>query len=413
METETEDPQDAAVFSGGKPPKRKKTLPAAVVTDAKLHQQLLDNNQYGALEDSPQASCGVPNPVVSATTKKKQPPLVVKNTSFSVLAEKMVPCKVVLQYKLTRFGTKIQCSTAEDVNKVQKHLQKCGLEYYTYDKPEERPYRVLLRGLPLVDPQTVIARLNEEHGVVASAAHVIRRKEVSDESFYLLHFPKGYTNLKKLREVKHIGQVLVRWETYRNKRVDVTQCLNCLHHGHGTRNCHLKSRCNNCGEAHGSESCPAKEAPAKRCANCGGAHPATDRGCPKRAEYVKIRQQASTANQPGRKPKKTPVAPPSTTTNFPPLPNSSAPSEAPKFSGPSFANITGTNQRRIDPRIRAGSIPSTPSVDPQSGERSEELYSSAELWNIFTEFRARLQQCKTKADQVSVLGYMVCRYGVN
>lgn len=84
------------------------------------------------------------------------------------------------------------------------------LEYFTNDKPEKCLYRLLVTVRPLVDPQTVIARLDEEHGVVATATHVIRREQVSDESFYSLKFPKGYTNLKKLWEVKHIEQVLMR-----------------------------------------------------------------------------------------------------------------------------------------------------------------------------------------------------------
>lgn len=153
---------------------------------------------------------------------------------------------------------------------MQTHLQQHGIEYYTYDKPEERPYRVMLRGLPLVDPQSVLGRFKEELG-------------------------------------------------------------------------HLKSRCNSCGEAHGTETCPVKETPVKRCANCGGAHPAMDRGCPKRAEYLQIRQQATTANQPGRRSKKVPTAPSPITTNFPTLTNSSATVETPKFAGPSFATITKTN----------------------------------------------------------------------
>lgn len=168
------------------------------VDDDKIHQQLLGSNQFVA--NLPQSAAGKSNPVVSApdrTAKKKQPPLVVENVSFSALAGKIVACNAVLIYKLTRFGTEIQCTTAEDVNKVQMHLQQHDIEYFTYDKPEERPYCVMLRQFVL----------KKKHGIVAAATHIIRRKEANDESFYLLHFPKGYTNFTKLCEVRNIGQI--------------------------------------------------------------------------------------------------------------------------------------------------------------------------------------------------------------
>lgn len=180
--------------------------------------------------------------------------------------------------KLTRFGIKLQCFSPEDYNTVEAHLKNLGVEYYTHDKPDDRPYRVVLRGLPLVDPENLKHRLKEDHDLIPQAVHIIKRKgecAALEESFYLLHFPKGYTNLQKLREIKAVGNIVVRWKAYRNKQVDVTQCMSCLHFGHGTRNCHLMKRCNSCGGPHETDSCPDHEASEKRCANRSGTHSAT------------------------------------------------------------------------------------------------------------------------------------------
>lgn len=403
---------EAADFTIIRKTKRKKSDTTNVVDDGKLKKQLLRSNSFGMLTDQSNASKIQQAPVITsseiASGKEKLPPLVVMNVDLATLHTKLDSCKVNLTFKLTRFGTKINCSSLEAYNTVQNRIQQCGFEYYTYDKPNERPYRVVIRGLPLVNPDTIKDELKKQHDLQVQAIHIIKRKgeyATMEESFYLLHFPKGYTNLKKLREIKHIGQIIVRWEVYRNKRADVTQCMKCLYHGHGTRNCHLKSRCNNCSENHDTEMCPTKDVSTKRCANCSGAHAATDRSCPKRAEYIRIRQQASIANQPGRKTiKKSPAAPTLSTENFPALPKSSVPSN--NVSSQPMSNIV-THERRIDPRIRAGLNANIPN------QSEEVLYSSAELWAIFTEFRGRLQRCKSRSDQVEVLGYMICKYGVN
>lgn len=401
---------DATLCSTDHKSKRKKRGHSA---DNK-QSQLLKQNPFSSLADFSQdeQNCPTTSQVVNTTVKKKQPPLVVKNVEIAALMEQIPKCGVTPMFKITRFGTKVLCDSIEDHNKVQAYLQKCNFEYFTHDKPGERPYRVVLRGLPLVDTNELLALLKTECELDALAIHIIRRKVESSkqsDALYLVQFPKGYTTLKKLQEVKYIANLVVRWQAYRNNRADVTQCMNCLYHGHGTRNCHLKSRCNNCGAAHTTENCPEKEKPSKKCANCNGAHPATDRSCPKRAEYVNIRKQATNSNQPGRKPiKKVPPAPEFNTREFPPLPNFTESTRSSNPVGFQFAANAGNNQRRLDPRMR---IEEAASSTPVNNEQT--LYSSAELWTIFNELCGRMRQCKTRADQVQVLGYMVCRYGVN
>ncbi|XP_055543793.1 uncharacterized protein LOC129729309 [Wyeomyia smithii] len=237
---------------------------------------LLKQNPFASLVTNPQdqSNCSTVN-LSDGSGRKKQPPLVVKNVNFSTLSTGIAECGVNPVYKLTRFGIKVLCNSSQEFNQVQDHLKMCSYEYYTHDKPGERPYRVIIRGLPLAEPGILQSQLESEYGLEAQAVHVIRRKEES-EPFYLVHFLKGSTTLKKLREIKHIGSIIVQWQAYRNNRADVTQCLNCLHHGHGTRNCHLKSRCNHCGDAHTSDQCPKKSESTKHCANCDGAHSATD-----------------------------------------------------------------------------------------------------------------------------------------
>lgn len=401
--------------------KRKKT-DDPVINSGEAEQNLLNKNKFNKLVNDKKGNKTTPvvTQPAKSSGKGKLPPLVVRNVDFATLAEKMRDLTAKPLKKLTRFGIKLQCFSPEEFNAVEGHLQKLGVEYYTHDKPSDRPYRVVLRGLPLVDTANLKQRLKEDHDLAPQAVHIIKRKgecATLEESFYLLHFPKGYTNLQKLREIKAVGNIVVRWEAYRNKRADVTQCMSCLHFGHGTRNCHLKRRCNTCGGPHETDSCPDKQAPAKRCANCSGAHSATDRSCPKRAEYIRIRQKATTTNQPGRKPAKpTPAVPALSPLNFPPLPGTNpAVSGRQMTDSPVLPDQTkpgnSTNKGGLDPRARAGSYAKPPT--PEAGqEPREELYSMAEVWAIHQEYRMRLSQCKNHRDQVDVVGYMLCKYGV-
>lgn len=203
---------------------------------------------------------------------------------------------------------------------MEAHLKKLGVEYYTHDKPGDRPYRVVLRGLPLVDPENLKHRLKENHDLIPQAVHIIKRKgkcAALEESFYLLHFPKGYTNLLKLREIKAVGNIVVRWKAYRNKRVDVTQCPALR-----SRDSQLPSH----------EKMPLLRWPPRNGFMSGPRSlretvPQLFRdplsyGPTQRAEYIRIRQNATNSNQPGRRPaRNNPAVPALSTTHFPPLPS--------------------------------------------------------------------------------------------
>ena len=414
-----------AVPPVGKTQKRKPS-PSAV-DDGKMKQQLLDKNKFAKLAAHSTDNDGNEVPSTSKGTKRKTtpvvsppgsnqkvqklPPLVVKNVNFATLLDKLDSCIAKPVYKITRFGIKLLCATIDEYQQVKEHLIKSELEFYSHDRPNDRPYRVVLRGLPSIDPKRLLECLKEQYDLTAQSVHIIRRKgecAALDEKFHLVCFEKGHTNLKKLREVTTVAQIAVRWEAYRNKRADATQCLNCLYHGHGTRNCHLKGRCNHCGEAHNTEACQKKNVPEKKCANCDGAHSATDRSCPKRAEYIRIRQQSTVANQRGRR---TGIrGPPAlSSVEFPPLPSTSAPAGPINTPSSQPAYNSWTNIHTTDHQNNVGN--QNESSSPGATDQMP-LFSAAECWAIFTEFCGRLQQCQSRKDQIGVIGQMACKYGV-
>lgn len=340
-----------------------------------------------------------------APARLKLPPIVVVNHSFGDLRKMIYEANIRPVFKFTRFGTKVSCSTEADYNKVMSLLSKTDAEFYTHDRVDSRPIKVVLSGLPNVCPDSLKEQLKIETGLEPVAVYKMTRRAESagkhKDTLFLIHFPKGSTTLKQLQQIRTVDSIEVQWDRYRQRKNDVTHCQNCLHFGHGSRNCHLYSRCNLCGEAHPTDECKQEATAKPRCANCQGQHQATDRSCPKRAEFLQIRKKASSINQPGRKPAKLPEYSPE---SFPPLGSKQAP--APKGE---------THYRQTSPpvgfRTYASVVNDPPRQDQGQGAPSAQLFSTAELMSIFMEITAACYTCRTKAEQLNALANIVVKYG--
>lgn len=183
-------------------------------------------------------------------------------------------------YKLTGQGIKIVCPTVEKYNKMGRLLKTWKYHCYTHDLPGSRPFKVVIRGLGDFSVKSVTAALKQEKLEPLKVFKMTRRDQQEKnyrDHLFLVHFPKGATTLKQLKEIKALDQIIVQWETYRGANRSVTQCQNCLAFGHGTRNCFMDTRCTNCGGKHKNEDCIAET----KCGNCQGKHQGTDAKCPR------------------------------------------------------------------------------------------------------------------------------------
>ncbi|EDS30406.1 conserved hypothetical protein [Culex quinquefasciatus] len=165
--------------------------------------------------------------------------------------------------------------------------------------------------------------------------------------------------------------------------------------GHGGRNCFIKSRCATCGGEQKTQACETiNENIDAKCFNCGGDHSTKNRSCPKRAEFVKIGQQARTRHHPNRR--KTPPA--FTDVDFPALASPGAGSARVA----SNLQPLPLNQRQ---KVAENTTPPGFSQQPRenqptsTNEGSSNLFSPQELLNIFIEMTTTLRGCKTRAEQ--------------
>lgn len=245
-------------------------------------------------------------PLAEETIEKKErlPPFYTRGFPENFGADIDYYVKKGLKVSLRRCtdGYKITVPAVNHYRAVEALLNKKQIQYFTHDMEAEKPYKAIVRGLDDMDPSLLEAELKEV-GLEPLKIFKIRRHNTNAryrDQLYLIHFPKKQTSMKDLQEVHALFNHIVQWERYKPVYKEVTQCTNCLNFGHGAKNCHIQSRCSNCGEAHPSSSC-VEEEPKTNCVNCNQAHPSTSRSCPKRSEFIQFRKQVQQRN---RRPKK-------------------------------------------------------------------------------------------------------------
>lgn len=323
----------------------------------------------------------------SATVTNKVPPIVVKSSSVHFVHKRVIEAGVVrYSTKQTNNGTNVQVTNTSDYRSVIKHLQNSNVAYHTYQLDEEKSTKIVLYGLHDLPTDEVMEILKEENLQPTSIKKLqIRQKRYDDQAVYLLHFPAGTISMNLLRTIPALDHCVVKW-SYFSKRAGPMQCKRCQLYGHGANNCNRVARCNKCADDHNSSVCPLTAGSSSsdgkvpehklKCANCGGNHTATFSGCPKRPA----------ANLP-KEPKRT------TSFNmeknsFPALPQTKT--------------IQGWKQLEQNP-VKFVNF-------RQNETASGELFNSSEIIPIVGEVFQKLQKCKTKQDQITVIFEVVAKF---
>lgn len=350
--------------------------------------------------------------------KEKCPPIFVHGDPTDLRPElrQLIARGLKCSFRLCVFGVKLMTEGKAHYEHVVKYLNEKCYQYFTHDAPGQKPIKAVLHGLDDLVEDDLKAEL-EGLGLKPLGIHKIVRHDKSRtyrDQLYLVHFEHGSITLKDLKSYNRINSTVVEWVRYKPKHRDVTQCMNCLRFGHGTRNCAMNARCIRCGEAHGITECERMEEADPKCANCGENHRATFKACKKRAEFVDIRNRASTRSQPNRRTAHTGTDQPaayrsrSSIPNFPPLqPNQRSRTTAASAT-PQAPTAPTTSQSTSPPGFCWGQQRNDSAPPPPQEETS--LYTAEELLPIFETMAARMRSCKTKYDQVYTLGMLLIQY---
>ena len=374
-------------------------------------KKLLANNRFAVLENST-------DPEI--VKKEKIPPFYVKGfpeglrEAIVFYIEKGLKCTI----RMCSDGYKLMVPSLNHYKAVQVILQQRKVEYFSHDIEAEKPLKVVLRGLPDMEIDTLLEEL-KANGLKPIQIHKMSRHNKTRkyrDQLYLINLEKNSTCLADLQSIRALFHIIVAWERYKPVHRDVTQCSNCLLFGHGTKNCHMASRCIKCGQTHAPDACQLMETADPVCANCGADHKATSRTCPKRAEFIEIRKRASTNNQPGRR--KVPV-PVNNEQNFPVIASRRAIPVLPPLPlnnrlTTSFADVAASSRSSPPPGLPGLTTPATgmkfTRTDAEENN-ADSLLTTEEFVHLLAEAFVALRTCKTRAEQLQAAVSILTKYG--
>lgn len=343
----------------------------------------------------------------------KLPPIFTPVKEIAKLMEAMNKAKLHPNYKLCSTGTKILCCTEELFNGVKSFFKQAKIEFYTHDVAAAKPMKVVIRGLPAREkPENIMDELVKVHKLKPVAVFEMTRqnKEINyRDSLYLIHLERGSATLAELKKIKAIAHIVVEWEMYRPQHREVTQCKNCQAFGHGTKNCAMAPKCPKCAGPHCEVDCEAEmdDETAVKCVNCGNNHPASDKACPKRAEFMLIRKKASTRNQPNRSNRGKSLT--NDDENFPEIPRRPIPVLEPlPLPG---KNPAGKPPGTPKPPPPGWGNPGGSKQQPLQQQPEEKLFSKDELLDIFDVMIEKMCRCRTRVEQLRTLGRFIIQYG--
>lgn len=264
----------------------------------------------------------VQNTHANKRSNTKTAPIVVVGTNVSTVHNLLSETVTSKKYeiKIMNIGIRINTVTREDFDLVCNTLQDKQINFYKYHTPETKPRKIVLFGLPKMKTDDLSKALSDVnvHPKEIKMMRLNDQRSKSDNAVYLLYFEAGTTKLQDLKKIKHISNVIVRWEAYQPRGFDqIPQCRKCQMYGHSSINCNMPSKCMVCSADHLTENCDKKKSRAAiehavkqgspldrsfiKCANCNQNHTANYRGCSKRKEFITIQQKLTERRRPTRR----------------------------------------------------------------------------------------------------------------
>lgn len=167
-------------------------------------------NKYAVLDQGLSLTPSLPNPDVLKTktvtiTEKEEkkspkiPPITIKNKDKWVIISNQLSIRKIIYTKAknTPQGIKIEPASADDYRAASKWLKQEGIEFFTYALPDDKPLRVVIRGLPIeVDIEDIKVSLEEEHLQILNIHRLKKFITKTPMPLYLVLLPKNNESKK-------------------------------------------------------------------------------------------------------------------------------------------------------------------------------------------------------------------------
>jgi hypothetical protein len=248
------------------------------------------SNRFQPLQNS-----GDPEGTVSK--KLKVPPIILKTD-----VKYLELCKILTQLvgndqfkcSSTLKNVTINPSSPESYRKIVNFLRANKAEFHTFQLPEDKAFRVVIRGLhSSVEPDAVKEELISKGFSVQNVTNVWSREKSRLPLFFVdLDQSQANDNIFDLTTLLYSK---VQVEEPRPKRL-IVQCMRCQQLGHTKKYCNRSPKCVKCAKDHETSSCTKPNNTPATCALCGENHPANYRGCVVHRELQNRRSSKTNTN---------------------------------------------------------------------------------------------------------------------
>lgn len=241
-------------------------------------QKIETSNRYSALpidlteEEPKQKKASKPPPIIlyGIDDVNKLTELLLTATERDTFTYKIV----------NRNQLRINCGDVAVHKKLITLIRENGLIGHTFNRKEDRCFRIVIRNLHPSTPLEVIREEIEKTGNIVTG-EIINAKygpEKKPTSTFFVNLMPNAQN-KAAKDLKYIYNQVVVIEDPRKRR-SIVQCQRCQQYGHSKNHCMRPFRCVKCTEPHKTSDCPKRDrnTPAQ-CVLCNGAHPANYKGC--------------------------------------------------------------------------------------------------------------------------------------
>lgn len=183
-----------------------------------------------------------------------------------------------LKSKLQGNFLKIDVPTENDFRNTTTYLSAQGVCFKTYNLKQERPVKVVIRGLPKSTPiQAINAQITAAGFSIINTHQLTKTGSKQKLPLFYLQIA-ACPHISEIYAITELFGTEVQVEPYQGRK-GPSQCHRCQGFWHSSATCYLRQRCVRCAGPHSAADCP-PDTPLK-CAQCGGGHSANYRGCPK------------------------------------------------------------------------------------------------------------------------------------
>jgi hypothetical protein len=253
----------------------------------------------------------------TATKQARPPPIHLRSTDINFLPLRQFLTGLVgvenFKCTATREGVTIHTDEPAHYRQIVQSLRQNNAEFYTYQLKQDKPFRVVVRGLHhTLEPALIGNELTAKGYRVRAITNIISREKVKLPLFYIDLEPDRIN--MSIFDLDSLCHCKVKVEEPRKRHL-LTQCTRCQRYGHSKSYCNLQPRCVRCAEQHESNTCTKTRDTPPKCVLCGGSHPSNYRGCT-------IHREIQNRRPPQRPPISTPTPIAPALSTYPPLPPS-------------------------------------------------------------------------------------------